>query len=136
MSNFDMVLDFHDIFCKDIQLKPTLNTEAVQNLRIKLIQEEFEEVKGAIAKGDIANLGKELADLLYVVYGAGAVFGLDLDTIFKVVHKANLTKLGEDGKPIFRESDGKVLKGPNYVPAAPVVEKMVYDAMNDETGWL
>jgi len=131
-----MVLDFHDIFCNDVEPKPTLSTEEVQALRIRLIQEEFDEVKAAIANRDIANLGKELADLLYVVYGAGAVFGLDLDRIFALVHKANLTKLGEDGKPVRRESDGKVLKGPNYKPAAPEVEKLINDALEDKDGWL
>lgn len=115
-SNFEDVIDFHLAYGQEIRTFPEFPSDETLDLRLTLIQEEFDEVKEAIAKRDIVNLAKELADLLYVVYGFGVTAGIDLDVVFKEVQRSNMSKLGEDGKPIYRE-DGKVLKGPNYSPA-------------------
>jgi len=118
-TNFEMVKDFHRVYGQELNEK--LNQDAINKfkyLRLDLIKEEFTEIQKEFwpSRVDPVNLAKELTDLLYVVYGAGATFGIDLDKCFAEVHRSNMSKLGEDGKPIYRE-DGKVLKGPNYKPA-------------------
>lgn len=122
MSNFDRVKQFHDVFGHPISSTPTLThygeadkDEKLQKLRLDLIREELEELEGAMNDRDIVGVADALTDILYVVYGAGAVFGIDLDRTFDEVHRSNMSKLGADGKPIYRD-DGKVLKGPSYTP--------------------
>lgn len=115
-TNFEMIKEFHATYNQE--LNESLNMDAVtqfRKLRYRLIEEEFEEVMDEMFAEtvDPVKLAKELTDLLYVVYGTGATFGIDLDKCFAEVHASNMSKLGKDGKPIYRE-DGKVLKGPYY----------------------
>ena len=110
---FELVGDFMEVFGQQVNCEPTLRDRAIQDLRVDLISEELEELELAITNQDIVEVADALTDLLYVVYGAGHAFGIDLDECFMEVHESNMSKLGEDGKPIYRE-DGKVLKGPDY----------------------
>jgi predicted HAD superfamily Cof-like phosphohydrolase len=116
MTNFEMVKEFMNTFGQEVKTKPEFPSQTIINLRRKLIDEEVAELKEGILLRDMENVAKELTDGLVVLYGAGAAFGIDLDACFKEVHASNMSKLGEDGKPIYRE-DGKVLKGPNYFQA-------------------
>ena len=100
-------------FGQEIKTKPSLSSEKINNLRINLISEELEELKDAIKNNDLKETIDALTDILYVTYGAGYAYGIDLDKCFKEVQRANMSKLGGDGKPIFNEK-GKVMKGPNY----------------------
>ena len=100
-------------FGQEIKTKPSLSSEKINNLRINLISEELEELKDAIKNNDLKETIDALTDILYVTYGAGHAFGVDLDKCFEEVQNSNMSKLGEDGKPIFNEN-GKVMKGPNY----------------------
>ena len=100
-------------FGQEIKTKPSLSSEKINNLRINLISEELEELKDAIKKNDLKETIDALTDILYVTYGAGHAFGIDLDKCFEEVQNSNMSKLGDDGKPIYNES-GKVMKGPNY----------------------
>ena len=102
-----------EAFGQEVNCEPTLRDQDTQDLRIDLIQEELDELALGIDNNDIVEVADALTDLLYVVYGAGHAFGIDLDECFTEVHESNMSKLGEDGRPIYRE-DGKVLKGPNY----------------------
>ena len=102
-------------FGQEVNNEPTLRDSRAQQLRYDLIDEELEELKMAFDNDDIVEIADALTDLLYVVYGAGHAFGIDLDECFLEVHESNMSKLGEDGRPIYRE-DGKVLKGPDYFP--------------------
>jgi len=113
-SNFDLVRRFHEVFGVVNMTLPTLPTKELAQLRIALIEEELQELKDAIEVKDIVEIADALTDLLVVTYGAGHVMGIDLDACFKEVHNSNMSKLGEDGNPIYRV-DGKVLKGPNFV---------------------
>lgn len=118
MTNYEMVREFHDKFNVDNGAGITPDNI---HLRTELINEELAELEYelyAVQKGehDKEKIAKELADLLYVCYGMADVFNIPIDDVFKEVHRSNLSKLGKDGKPIYRE-DGKVLKGPNYSPA-------------------
>jgi len=119
---FELVGDFMEVFGQQVNCEPTLRDRETQDLRIDLISEELEELQLAITNNDIVEVADALTDLLYVVYGAGHAFGIDLDECFMEVHDSNMSKLGEDGKPIYRE-DGKVLKGPGYFP--PNLEEIV-----------
>ena len=119
---FELVGDFMEVFGQQVNCEPTLRDRETQDLRIDLISEELEELQLAITNNDIVEVADALTDLLYVVYGAGHAFGIDLDECFMEVHDSNMSKLGEDGKPIYRE-DGKVLKGPGYF--APNLEEIV-----------
>ena len=113
MTNFDMVREFMNAFGQDVKVNPEMpgiNTEA---LRYDLIKEELKEFWDASCHNNLVEVADALTDLLYVVYGAGHAYGIDLDKCFEEVHRSNMSKLGEDGKPIYRE-DGKVLKGPNF----------------------
>lgn len=119
MTNFDKVREFHRVFGLDLRDAPAINADTddgLIKLRLSLMEEELAEVKEAIMEHDLLSMAKELADLLYVVYGTAAVFGIPIDDVFAEVHRSNMSKLGESGKPLYRE-DGKVLKGPNYKEA-------------------
>ena len=116
-SNFQMVQEFHDKF--GIK-QATLDNEDAQELRLDLIKEELNEVEDELCPLVFppivkSRLAKELADLLYVVYGTAVTFDIPIDKVFHLVHESNMSKLGNDGKPVYRE-DGKVTKGPNYKP--------------------
>lgn len=110
---FELVGDFMEVFGQEVHCEPTLRDRDTQDLRVDLIAEELEELEVALANKDIIEVGDALTDLLYVVYGAGHAFGIDLDECFLEVHESNMSKLDENGHPIYRE-DGKVMKGPNY----------------------
>ena len=113
MSNFKSVKKFMETFGQEIKEKANFPDEKIQNLRVSLIEEELLELKEAIKNKDIKEVADALTDILYVTYGAGHSFGIDLDKCFDEVQRSNMSKLGEDGKPIYNEH-GKVLKGPNY----------------------
>ena len=113
MTNFEKVGLFMTTFGQEVKKKPSLSTDKINNLRIKLIEEELNELKEAISKKDLKEVADALTDILYVTYGAGHAFGINLDTCFEEVQKSNMSKLGDDGKPIYNEH-GKVMKGPNY----------------------
>ena len=112
-TNFELVGDFMEAFGQDVQLEPTWPDFNTRELRLELIAEELDELSDAIADRDMIQIADALTDLLYVVYGAGHAFGIDLDECFQEVHSSNMSKLGENGRPIHRE-DGKVMKGPGY----------------------
>ena len=114
-TNFQRVKEFMESFGQEVKSKPEWPDSETMELRIDLIEEELGEFKDAIINGDgtLVDVADALSDLLYVVYGAGHSFGIDLDDCFAEVHRSNMSKLGEDGEPIYRE-DGKVLKGPNF----------------------
>ena len=113
MSNFRKVGTFMKTFGQEVKMKPSFSTEKINKLRIDLIEEELEELKDAVNKKDLKETVDALTDILYVAYGAGHAFGVNLDKCFEEVQKSNMSKLGADGKPIFNEH-GKVMKGPNY----------------------
>ena len=125
-TNFERVHEFMEVFGQEIKEKPEWPDGETMELRIDLIEEELGEFKDAIlsADGTLVDIADALSDLLYVVYGAGHSFGLDLDACFKEVHRSNMSKLDERGNPIYRE-DGKVLKGPDFTE--PDLESMIYD---------
>ena len=113
MSNFDSVKKFMLTFGQDVKNKASFPDEKIQNLRVSLIDEELNELKQAVKNRDLKEVADALTDILYVTYGAGHAFGINLDHCFNEVQQSNMSKLGEDGKPIYNEH-GKVLKGPNY----------------------
>ena len=113
MTNFEKVGVFMKTFGQDVKSKPSFSSEKINQLRISLIQEELDELKEAMDNKDLLEVADALTDLLYVTYGAGHAFGIDLNECFNEVQNSNMSKLGEDGKPIFNEF-GKVMKGPNY----------------------
>ena len=113
MSNFEKVKKFMQTFGQDIKNKPSFPSEKIVSLRSALIEEELSELKEAVKNKDISEVADALTDILYVTYGAGHAYGIDLDKCFDEVQNSNMSKLGEDGKPIYNES-GKVMKGPNY----------------------
>jgi len=112
-TNFELAGDFMNAFGQEVLTEPTLPSAHLAKLRLELIREEFEELTVATNAMDIVEIADALTDILYVVYGAGHAFGIDLDECYHEVHRSNMSKLGADGKPLYRE-DGKVLKGPNY----------------------
>ena len=112
-TNFELVGDFMEAFGQEVQLEPTWPDFNTRELRLELIAEELDELSDAVADRDMIQIADALTDLLYVVYGAGHAFGIDLDECFQEVHNSNMSKLGPNGKPIHRE-DGKVMKGPGY----------------------
>jgi predicted HAD superfamily Cof-like phosphohydrolase len=114
-TNFERSAEFMRAFGQHVYSKPTLQEKEVGELRYELIREELQELKDGMDKSDIVEIADALTDLLYVVYGAGHAYGINLDDCYYEVHRSNMTKLGPDGKPIYRE-DGKVLKGPDYDP--------------------
>ena len=113
MSNFSKVGTFMKTFGQEVKTKPSLSTEKINKLRIDLIKEELEELTEAINNRDLLEVADALTDILYVTYGAGHAFGINLDKCFNEVQNSNMSKLDENGKPIYNES-GKVMKGPNY----------------------
>ena len=113
MSNFESVKKFMKTFGQEVKEKADFPSNKVTTLRYDLISEELAELKEAIDKKDIKEVADALTDILYVTYGAGHAFGIDLDKCFDEVQKSNMSKLGVDGKPIYNEK-GKVMKGPNY----------------------
>ena len=113
MSNFNKVGIFMKTFGQEVKNKPSFSTDKINKLRIDLINEELEELKEAIKQKNLLEVADALTDILYVTYGAGHAFGIDLDKCFDEVQNSNMSKLDEDGSPIYNES-GKVMKGPNY----------------------
>lgn len=124
-TNFEKVEDFMLAMGQKVNYEPQFPDESTLKLRLRLIQEEVEELEEGCEQADLLNVAKELTDILYVTYGMGHVLGIDLDECFAEVQESNMTKLGEDGKPIYRPSDGKVLKGPNY--KEPNMRKAVFN---------
>ena len=114
-TNFELVEDFMEAMGQEVNAVPTFPEEEIQRLRLDLIEEELDELHYAIDNKDMVEIADALGDLLYVVYGAGHAFGIDLDECFKEIHASNMSKLGPDGKPIKRE-DGKVLKPDTFFP--------------------
>ena len=113
MSNFNKVKTFMETFGQEVKIKPSFSTNKINSLRYDLIREELDELKVAMENNDLLEVADALTDILYVTYGAGHAFGIDLDKCFEEVQSSNMSKLGEDGKPIYNES-GKVMKGPKY----------------------
>ena len=113
MSNFSKVGIFMKTFGQEIKDKPSFSTDKINELRLSLIQEELNELKEAMNNKDLIEVADALTDLLYVTYGAGHAFGIDLDKCFNEVQNSNMSKLDNNGKPIYNEF-GKVMKGPNY----------------------
>ena len=113
MTNFESVKNFMETFGQEIREKAGFPNEKITSLRYDLINEELDELKEAMDNKDIKEIADALTDILYVTYGAGHAFGINLDKCFKEVQNSNMSKLGEDGKPIDNEK-GKVMKGPNY----------------------
>jgi len=113
MSNFESVKKFMETFGQEIKEKASFPNDKITSLRYELIKEELDEFKEAIDKKDIKEVADSLTDILYVTYGAGHAFGINLDKCFEEVQSSNMSKLGNDGKPIYNEK-GKVMKGPNY----------------------
>mgnify|MGYP003310979591 FL=1 len=114
-TNFELVEDFMEAMGQEVNAVPTFPEDDIQRLRLDLIEEELDELHYAIDNKDMVEIADALGDLLYVVYGAGHAFGIDLDECFKEIHASNMSKLGPDGKPIKRE-DGKVLKPDTFFP--------------------
>jgi len=113
MSNFEDVKTFMKTFGQIVRTKPQFPDDKTVQLRFNLIKEELDELELAIKAKDLKEIADALTDILYVTYGAGYAYGINLDKCFKEVQRANMSKLGEDGKPIYNEK-GKVMKGPNY----------------------
>ena len=122
MSNFEKVGTFMKTFGQEVKSKPSFSTDKINKLRIDLIKEELDELQEAMKKNDLLEVADALTDILYVTYGAGHAFGINLDKCFDEVQNSNMSKLGEDGKPIYNES-GKVMKGPKYFK--PNLEKFI-----------
>jgi predicted HAD superfamily Cof-like phosphohydrolase len=125
LTNFEKVKEFHEVFDPGNNITiPTFNTKEVRKLKLALIKEEFTELKDALKAKDIIEVADAIGDILYVTYGAALAFGIDADAVFDVIHKSNMTKAGEDGKPILNGINcalqvnkpyGKVVKGPNFI---------------------
>ena len=113
MTNFEKVGLFMKTFNQEVKIKSGLSSERINSLRISLISEELEELKKAISEKNVEEVADALTDILYVTYGSGHAFGIDLDKCFNEVQESNMSKLDTNGKPIFNEY-GKVMKGPNY----------------------
>ena len=113
MTNFEKVGTFMKTFGQEVKSDPSFSTEKINKLRLSLIKEELEELSDAMQKKDLIEVADALTDILYVTYGAGHAFGINLDKCFDEVQNSNMSKLGKNGKPIYNEY-GKVMKGPNY----------------------
>ena len=113
MSNFNKVGTFMKTFGQEVKTKPSFSTDKINKLRVDLINEELNELQEAMKNNDLLEVADALTDILYVTYGAGNAFGIDLDKCFDEVQNSNMSKLDENGKPIYNEA-GKVMKGPNY----------------------
>ena len=124
MTNFEKVGLFMKTFGQEVKVKASFSSDKINKLRIDLIEEELEELKEAINKKDLQEAVDALTDILYVTYGAGHAFGVNLDKCFEEVQNSNMSKLGVDGKPIYNDQ-GKVMKGPNYFK--PNLRKFFHD---------
>ena len=113
MTNFQKVKNFMETFGQEVKIKPSLSSDKINKLRYNLIKEELNEFKQALDNNDLLEVADALTDILYVTYGAGHAFGINLDACFEEVQNSNMSKLGNDGKPIYNDQ-GKVMKGPNY----------------------
>ena len=113
VTNFELAGDFMEAFGQEVKTEPEFPDFSTRELRLELIREEYEELEEAIENRDIVEVADALTDLLYVIYGAGHAFGIDLDACYTEVHYSNMSKLGPDGTPLKRE-DGKVIKGPEF----------------------
>ncbi len=113
MTNFNSVKKFMEVFGQEVKTKAEFPSEKIIKLRLNLIQEELDEFNEALKNKDLKEVADALTDILYVTYGAGHAFGIDLDKCFEEVQRSNMSKLGEDGKPIYNDK-GKVMKGPKY----------------------
>ena len=113
MSNFNKVGTFMKTFGQEVKTNPSFSSDKINKLRIDLIKEELDELQEAMKNNDLLEVADALTDILYVTYGAGHAFGIDLDKCFDEVQNSNMSKLGDNGEPIYNES-GKVMKGPNY----------------------
>ncbi len=113
MTNFQKVKNFMEKFGQEIKSSPSFSSPKINELRYNLIKEELDEFKEALENKDLLEVADALTDILYVTYGAGHAFGIDLDSCFNEVQNSNMSKLGKDGKPIYNDQ-GKVMKGPNY----------------------
>ena len=113
MTNFQKVKNFMETFGQEVKSKPSLSSDKINMLRYNLIKEELDEFKQALDNNDLLEVADALTDILYVTYGAGHAFGINLDKCFEEVQKSNMSKLGDNGKPIYNEY-GKVMKGPKY----------------------
>ena len=113
MSNFNKVKTFMETFGQEVKNKPSFSSDKINNLRYELIREELDELKEALNNKDLLEVADALTDILYVAYGAGHAFGIDLDSCFEEVQQSNMSKLDKNGKPIYNQN-GKVMKGPNY----------------------
>ena len=113
MTNFEKVKQFMITFGQEVKDKPEFPNDKIVDLRIKLIEEELQELKDAIKENNLIEVADALTDILVVTYGAGIAFGINLDKCFEEVHRSNMSKLSAEGKPIYNEY-GKVMKGPNY----------------------
>ena len=123
MSNFSKVGIFMKTFGQEVKNKPSFSTNKINKLRLDLIKEELSELTDAMNDKNLLEVADALTDILYVTYGAGHAFGIDLDSCFEEVQNSNMSKLGSDGKPIYNDS-GKVMKGPNYFK--PDLSKFVF----------
>ena len=113
MTNFEKVKNFMQTFGQEVKNKPSFSSEKINNLRYDLIKEELDELKEALDKKDLLEVADALTDILYVAYGAGHAFGINLDDCFEEVQQSNMSKLDNEDKPIYNDA-GKVMKGPNY----------------------
>ena len=113
MTNFQKVKKFMETFGQEVKSRPSFSSDKINMLRYNLIKEELEEFKQALDNNDLLEVADALTDILYVTYGAGHAFGINLDACFEEVQNSNMSKLGSDGKPIYNDQ-GKVMKGPNY----------------------
>ena len=123
MTNFNKVGTFMKTFGQEVKNKPSFSTDKINKLRVDLIKEELDELKEAMDNKDLLEVADALTDILYVTYGAGHAFGINLDQCFEEVQNSNMSKLDENGKPIYNDA-GKVMKGPNYFK--PNLSKFVY----------
>ena len=113
MTNFEKVGNFMKTFGQEVKKKPSLSSNKINKLRLALIQEELNELKAAMKSNDLLEVADALTDILYVTYGAGHAFGIDLDKCFQEVQNSNMSKLDDNGRPIYNNA-GKVMKGPKY----------------------
>ena len=113
MTNFQKVKKFMETFGQEVKSRPSFSSDKINILRYNLIKEELDEFKQALENNDLLEVADALTDILYVTYGAGHAFGIDLDKCFSEVQNSNMSKLDDNGKPIYNEN-GKVMKGPNY----------------------
>jgi predicted HAD superfamily Cof-like phosphohydrolase len=113
MTNFEKVKNFMQTFGQEVKNKPSFSSDKINSLRFDLIKEELDELKAALDNKDLLEVADALTDILYVTYGAGHAFGINLDNCFDEVQKSNMSKLGENDKPIYNDA-GKVMKGPKY----------------------